>query len=119
MKNLKVVALACGFAAICATSAMAQTAPVPAEASASSSAAPACVGEKLSSDSLVGDLLDNPDAKAMLVKHVPDLKDNDQIEQARPMTLRSLQAYAPDTFTDKVLADLDIDLATLPVCAAK
>jgi len=32
------------------------------------------------------------------------------------MTLRSLQAYAADTFTDKVLADIDTDLAALPAC---
>lgn len=79
--------------------------------------APVCVAEKLTSDSLVGDLLDNEAAKAILIKHVPDLKDNDQIEMARAMSLRSLQAYAADTFTDKVLASIDADLATIPVCA--
>ena len=99
--------------------ALAQTASVPTGSAVEAAPAPSCVAEKLSVDSLVGDLLDNPAAKAILIKHVPELKDNDQIDQARPMPLRSLQAYAEDTFTDKVLADIDADLSTLPVCEKK
>lgn len=119
MKFVTSAALAGFVLAGSAAGAMAQTAPAAAAASSSSIAAPTCAAEKLSSDSLVGDLLDNPAAKAILIKDVPALKDNDQIEQARPMTLRGLQAYAPDTFTDKVYAQLDADLATIPVCPKK
>ena len=119
MKLVTIAALAGFVLAGSAAGAMAQTAPAASSASSSSSAAAACVAEKLSSDSLVGDLLDNPAAKAILIKDVPALKDNDQIEQARPMTLRALQAYAPDTFTDKVYAQLDTDLAAIPVCPKK
>jgi hypothetical protein len=119
MKFAKVTAIAGFVLAVTAAGAMAQTAPATGQGASSAAAAPTCVAEKLSSDSLVGDLLDNPAAKAILIKHVPALKDNDQIDQARPMTLRSLQAYAADTFTDKVLADIDADLATIPVCAKK
>lgn len=115
--NVAIILFACSAAT--AVPALAQTAASASSSSSSSAAAPACVAEKLSSDSLVGDLLDNPAAKAILIKHVPELKDNDQIDQARPMPLRSLQAYAPDTFTDQVYADIDADLATIPVCPTK
>lgn len=76
------------------------------------SAAPAQA--KLSSDSTVGEILDNPAAKAVLIKHIPALAQDDQIELARNMSLRSLQQYAPDDFSDQVLAALDADLAKLP-----
>src|SRR4051812_10642194 len=47
-------------------------------------------------DSTMGDLLDSPEAKAVLVKHVPDLLKNEGIERARGMTLASLQQYAAE-----------------------
>tara|TARA_R110000868_G_scaffold216276_3_gene466381 strand:- start:389 stop:682 length:294 start_codon:yes stop_codon:yes gene_type:complete len=64
----------------------------------------------MSVDSQVGELLDNPDSKAVLEKHIPDFISNPQIEQARGMSLRSLQTFAP-TLTDDVLAEIDKDLA--------
>jgi hypothetical protein len=69
---------------------------------------------KWSTDALVGDLLDYPPAKAILVKHMPAIAQDDQIEQARGMTFRSLQQFAPDAITDALLAALDADLAKLP-----
>ena len=119
MEFKKLILVAASIGAISASGAWAQSATAPAAASTAPAAAPACVAEKLSSDSTVAELLDNPMAKDMLIKHIPALKDNDQIDQARPMTLRSLQAYAADTFTDKVFSELDADLATIPVCAKK
>jgi len=119
MKNTNIALFSAFVLAVSAAGAMAQTGAAPGSGAAPAPAAPACVAEKLSSDSTVAELLDNPAAKAILIKHVPALKDNDQIDQARPMTLRALQTYAPDTFTDKVYADIDADLATLPVCAKK
>lgn len=90
--------------------AFAQTPAAPVAKPAAAPAAPA----KLSTQSLVGDILDNPKAKAVLVKYVPEIAKDDQIEQARGMALRDLQQYAPDTFTDEVLKKIDIDLAALP-----
>lgn len=91
------------------TVAQAQTAQQP------QAAAPAAQAQaKLSSDSLVGDILDYAPAKAVLVKHIPAIGQDDQIEQARTMTLRSLQEFAPEAFTDAVLAAIDADLAKLP-----
>lgn len=69
--------------------------------------------EGLSADSQMGTLLDNPDSKAVLEKHIPDFVSNPQMEQARGMSLRSLQTFAP-TLTDEVLADIDKDLAEVP-----
>lgn len=58
----------------------------------------------------IGDLLDNPSTKAVLVKHLPDLVGNPQIEMARGMTLKQIQSYSSDSVTDEVLAKIDADL---------
>jgi para-nitrobenzyl esterase len=58
----------------------------------------------------LGTLLDNPAAKAVLVKHVPALVGNDQIAMARSMTLKQLQSYAGDMLTDEKLALIQADL---------
>lgn len=62
----------------------------------------------------IGTLLDDPAAKEVLDKHLPQLVSGGQIDQARPLTLKAIQQYAPDVFTDKLLADIDADLAKLP-----
>ena len=67
-----------------------------------------------STSSTVGDLLANPDAKAVLVKDAPGLV-TDQLSMASSMTLVSLQQYAPQILTDAVLAQLNTDLAKVPV----
>ena len=75
-------------------------------------AAPAAV-KFSSASSTIGDLLDNPAAKAVLMKHVPALAGNAQIEMARSMTLKQIQSYAGDSLTDEVLAKIDLDLAAI------
>lgn len=79
-------------------------------------AAPEVIAETCpySADSTVGELLDNPAAKAVFVKHVPEIGEDDQIEMARPLSLRSLQNFAPDAFTDELLEAIDADLADVP-----
>ena len=62
----------------------------------------------------IGTLLDDPAAKAVLDKFLPGFSANDQVSMARPMTLKAIQQFSPDQFTDKVLADIDADLAKLP-----
>ena len=61
----------------------------------------------------IGALLDDPAAKAVLEKHVPGMTTNDQVDMARAMTLKDIQQYSPDQITDKVLAEIDADLAKL------
>lgn len=106
--NLCATALILGALSLGQANAQAPVAPKPA------TAAPAAQAEKLSSESLVGELLDFAPAKAVLLKHLPAIGQDDQIEQARGMTLRSLQPFAPEAFTDAVLAAIDADLAKLP-----
>lgn len=78
-------------------------APVPAFAQAAYS----------SSTTEIGKLLDDPAAKAILEKHVPGMTTNDQVDMARAMTLKDIQQYSPDQITDKVLTEIDADLAKL------
>jgi hypothetical protein len=65
-------------------------------------------------DTSIGTLLDDPAAKEVLAKHLPQLVNGGQADQARPLTLKAIQQYAPDAFPDKVLAAIDADLAKLP-----
>jgi len=62
----------------------------------------------------LGTLLDDPAAKAVVAKYLPQLVNGGQADQARPLTLRAIQQYAPDQFTDKLLDAIDADLAKLP-----
>lgn len=62
----------------------------------------------------IGTLLDDPAARALLDKHIPDIAKSDQVDMARSMTLKSIQQYSPDVITDKVLAALDTDLQKIP-----
>lgn len=67
-----------------------------------------------SSGTTIGDLLDNPQAKAVLAKDLPEIVSSDQVDMARGMTLKDIQQYAPDQITDAKLAQIDADLAKLP-----
>lgn len=102
--------------ALSAAMTMAAAAQTPASAPAkpvAQAAAPAAP-HYTTEDSTVGDLLDNPATKAILAKHVPAIVQNDQIQQARGMTLKALQQYADDSLNDQVLAAIDKDLAAVP-----
>lgn len=61
----------------------------------------------------IGTLLDDAAAKAILDKRVPGLTTNPQIEMARGMSLKDIQAYAPQQLTDDVLKAVDADFAAL------
>ena len=50
-----------------------------------------------------------------LTRHGPGFSTGDQIDMARSLTLKAIQQYAPDRFTDQALAQIDADLAKLPV----
>lgn len=65
-------------------------------------------------DTDIGTLLDDPEAKAILAKHLPDIVKSDQIDMARSMTLKVIQQYSADQVTDAKLAAIDADLAKLP-----
>lgn len=101
--QLMIAAIALGLA----TSVNAQ-APVAPAANASTAA------RYTTEDTDIGTLLDDPQAKAILVKYIPDLVKSEQIGMARGMTLRAIQQYAADMVTDAKLAAIDGELAKLP-----
>jgi len=59
-------------------------------------------------------MLDDPAARAVLAKHLPDMVKNPQIDMARGQTLVGIQAYFPALLTDAKLKAIDADLATIP-----
>ncbi len=61
----------------------------------------------------IGVLLDNPDTKAVLVKYIPEVVSNPQIDQGRDFTLEQIVQYAPE-LTPEMLAKIDADLAKVP-----
>lgn len=65
------------------------------------------------SETPLGEILDNEKAKALLDKHFPGMSANEQIEMARGMTLVDMQMYSPDDITDEKLKALDADFANL------
>lgn len=98
------------IAAAAVTVALGAVVPAFAEGAAASAPAPAWS----TSTSSIGDLLDNPATKAVLEKRVPELVGNAQIEMARGLTLKAIQAYAGDALSDEKLAAIDADLAKIP-----
>lgn len=88
----------------------------PALASAADAPAAAVVraAKYTTADTTIGDLLDDPAAKAIVEKAVPGFTSQGQIEMARGMTLRAIQAFAPDDLTDERLNQIDAELAKLP-----
>ena len=101
----KTFALALLAAMLSPMGAIAQTTPAP--------AAPAAVYTTADTD--IGSLLDDPAAKAILDKYMPGFSTNPQVDLARSLTLKGVQAYAADKITDEALAKVDADLAKLPV----
>jgi len=101
---MKTIAFAVAAALIPVTASSALADPAPAVAPAKLSTA----------DTDLGTLLDNPGAKAVLQKYIPQMIASPQIDMARSMTLKQLQGYAGDALTDDTLAKIDADLAKLP-----
>jgi acetyl esterase/lipase len=66
----------------------------------------------LSIESTIGELLNDPAARAVLQRELPQLVSSPQIAQARDMSLASLQPYAPQMLTREVLKTVDEMLRT-------
>ncbi|MET0180279.1 MAG: cytochrome P450 [Novosphingobium sp.] len=64
--------------------------------------------------STIGDLLADPTASAVLDKHFPGIAADPRIAMAKGMTLRTVQAFAREQFTDAALEQVEADLASLP-----
>ena len=83
-------------------------------AQAAEPAAPVAHKPYSTAETTIGELLDDPAAKAVLVKNVPDLANNPQMDMARGMTLKQIQGFAGDMLSDETLGKIDADLAKLP-----
>ena len=59
----------------------------------------------------IGELVKNEATKAVLVKHVPDLVANPQLEQGYEMKFADIVQYVPDQLTPEKLKAIDEDLA--------
>lgn len=57
----------------------------------------------------LGTLLDDPTSKAILLKYIPEVVNNPQIEMGRGMTLSQLQQYAGDQITNEKLAKIQAE----------
>lgn len=64
-------------------------------------------------DSTVGELLDNPGAKAVLDKHIPDFSPNPLVRAAHNNSLKWVSDYSGGTITPERLAAISADLAKL------
>ena len=65
-------------------------------------------------DTKIGSLLADPAAKAVIDKYFPGVSSDKRIAMAKAMTLRTVQKFAPDMFTDAALDAADAELAQLP-----
>lgn len=81
---------------------------------APAAAAPAAAAHFSTAETNIGDMIANPATKAILDKHIPGLSDSPQISMASAMTLRTIQPMSNDQITEKMLNDIDADLAKLP-----
>ena len=101
MTLLRSLSLAAALALAASTAALAQE---PAKA------APA----GWSTASNVGDLLDNPSTKAVLLKDAPTTTSNPRLEaEGRSVSLDDIVPYAPE-LTPEVMAKINADLAKIP-----
>jgi para-nitrobenzyl esterase len=62
----------------------------------------------------IGELLDHPALKAIFVKYLPDIANNERIEEGRALTLPDIVQYVPDQVTPDKLAAIDMELKALP-----
>jgi glutathione S-transferase len=83
---------------------------------APASAPAASVGHYTTAVTLIGTLLADPAAKAAIDKQFPDFAKSSSVASgmANSMTMKGLQPFKRDIFTDAALAALDADFAKLP-----
>ena len=102
---MRFIAMAAGLAILAASTAAVAQPAAPAAAAAD---------HYSTAGTPIGTLLDDPAAKAVLVKYIPEVVSNPQIDMARGMTLKDTQQYAPDMVSDQKLSQIDAELAKLP-----
>jgi hypothetical protein len=64
---------------------------------------------------LVGKMLDDPAANALLAKLIPTVYANDQFKTSgRDLTLKAIQQYEPEALSDANLARIQAELNKIP-----
>ena len=81
---------------------------------AASAPPPEVNAAKLSCNSKMARLLDDPVARTVLRGRIPDVVDSPQISMARGLTLRQLAHFRRAGITPETLAEIETDLAALP-----
>lgn len=66
-----------------------------------------------SGSTLVGVILDDPEARAIVDKYLPAFSTNPQIDQGRGFTLNFMRKFDSKTFNDEVLANINADFEEL------
>lgn len=66
-----------------------------------------------SSTTTIGTLLDDPRARVIVDRHIPNMSTDSRIIFARSLTLKGIQRFSQGKITDKQLAAVDADLARL------
>ncbi|HVY87456.1 MAG TPA: hypothetical protein VG942_01215 [Hyphomonadaceae bacterium] len=61
----------------------------------------------------IGELVKNEKTKAVLMKHLPELIANPQLEQGYEMKFADIVQYVPDQLTPEKLKAIDADLAKI------
>lgn len=106
---MRFIFITAALALVAPNLATAQT-PAPAKPVTAGTVPAAAPGAYSVTDTDLGTLLDDPKAKAVLSKHLPELTNNEQINMARGMTLKAVQSYSADQVTDAKLAAVQADL---------
>ncbi|UVO53673.1 glutathione S-transferase family protein [Sphingomonas sp. SUN039] len=90
---------------------------IPKVAAVAPAAQTAVAGRYTTAATKIGVLLADPAAKAVIDAQLPEFTKSSSVASgmANGMTLKSLQGFKPDVFTDAVLAALDAAFAKLPV----
>ena len=65
------------------------------------------------STTLIGTLMADPAAKAVLEKHIPEMLAKPGFARAADLTLQQVQRYNPPDLSEQVLAEIDEDLAKI------
>ena len=104
MKLIAAIALAAALSRAAAAPALAQAAKPAAPAAAAPAAA-----KKFSVESTVGDLLNNPAAKAVLVKYIPEVVADPNLQMGLELPLTGIVQYVPQ-LTPDMMAKIDADL---------
>lgn len=106
---MKFCVMVAAIAAVAAPAALAQTA-VPADPVTSEASTPAAAG--LDGNSPIEVLMASPSAKAVLLKHFPDLDKHPAFEMFKTVSLRELGPLSEGNITEEKVAAFEADLKT-------